>query len=80
MLLPRDQLLCAPNPARRTLATPAGGDGLIVMDAGAYCMSMASTYNMKLNPPEYWVAEGSQLQQIRKAVTLDDWMRVYEGL
>ncbi|KAL4459044.1 hypothetical protein ABPG75_013909 [Micractinium tetrahymenae] len=64
----------------RALATPAGGDGLIVMDAGAYCMSMASTYNMKLNPPEWWVAEGSQLQQIRKGVTLEDWMRVYEGL
>jgi diaminopimelate decarboxylase len=50
------------------------------MDAGAYCMSMASSYNMKLTPAEYWVEGGSQLRQIRKAVTLDQYMAVYEGL
>ena len=27
----------------------------MVHDAGAYCMSMASTYNLKMRPPEYWV-------------------------
>jgi hypothetical protein len=27
----------------------------VVHDAGAYCMSMASTYNLKMRPPEYWV-------------------------
>ena len=31
------------------------GTGLVVHDAGAYCMSMASTYNRKMRPPEYWV-------------------------
>ena len=31
------------------------GSGLVVHDAGAYCMSMASTYNLKISPPEYWV-------------------------
>ena len=31
------------------------GTGLVVHDAGAYCMSMASTYNLKMRPPEYWV-------------------------
>lgn len=31
------------------------GAGLVVHDAGAYCMSMASTYNLKMRPPEYWV-------------------------
>ncbi|PSC73006.1 diaminopimelate decarboxylase chloroplastic-like [Micractinium conductrix] len=59
----------------RSLPTPSAGDGLIVMDAGAYCMSMASNYNMKLAPPEWWVAERTQLQQIRRAVTLEDHMR-----
>lgn len=24
-------------------------------DAGAYCMAMASTYNLRMRPPEYWV-------------------------
>ncbi|KAI8028052.1 hypothetical protein LOK49_LG02G03699 [Camellia lanceoleosa] len=33
------------------------GAGLVVHDAGAYCMSMASTYNLKMRPPEYWVEE-----------------------
>lgn len=32
------------------------GSGLVVHDAGAYCMSMASTYNLKMRPPEYWVS------------------------
>ena len=27
----------------------------MVHDAGAYCMSMASTYNLKMRPTEYWV-------------------------
>jgi len=31
------------------------GAGLVVHDAGAYCMSMASTYNLRMRPPEYWV-------------------------
>ncbi len=50
------------------------------MDAGAYCMSMASTYNLKLTPPEYWVEGGSSLRQIRRGVTLDQYLSVYEGL
>ncbi|EPS58916.1 hypothetical protein M569_15896, partial [Genlisea aurea] len=39
----------------RDLPTPHKGAGLVVHDAGAYCMSMASTYNLKMRPPEYWV-------------------------
>ncbi|THG18127.1 hypothetical protein TEA_005745 [Camellia sinensis var. sinensis] len=38
----------------RELPTPVSGAGLVVHDAGAYCMSMASTYNLKMRPPEYW--------------------------
>ena len=63
----------------RALPTPAPGDGLVVHDAGAYCMAMASTYNLKMRPPEYWVADG-QLRQIRKAETLEDHLRAFEGL
>ena len=44
----------SPPPSRfSSLPTPSAGDGQIVMDAGAYCMSMASNYNMKLAPPEW---------------------------
>lgn len=32
----------------RELPTPAAGDGLVVHDAGAYCMAMASTYNLQV--------------------------------
>ncbi|CAN1255916.1 Bifunctional dihydrofolate reductase-thymidylate synthase [Linum perenne] len=45
----------------RELPTPSKGTGLVVHDAGAYCMSMASTYNLKMRPPEYWVRRISQL-------------------
>ena len=64
----------------RPLPTPAPGDGLLVHDAGAYCMSMASTYNLKLRPPEYWVDEAGGVKQIRRAETFDDHMRAFEGL
>ena len=50
------------------------------MDAGAYCMSMASSYNLTLPPAEWWVQGGTQLQQIRRATTLDDHLRAFEGL
>ncbi|KAK9811531.1 hypothetical protein WJX72_005478 [[Myrmecia] bisecta] len=63
----------------RELATPSAGDGLVVHDAGAYCMSMASTYNLKMRPPEYWVKNG-KLQKIRHAETLEDHLRAFEGL
>ena len=64
----------------RPLPTPSGGDGLVVMDAGAYCMAMASTYNLKMKPAEYWVEDGNKLRRIRKAETLDDHMNLFEGL
>lgn len=64
----------------RDLPTPAPGNALIVHDAGAYCMAMASTYNLKMRPPEYWVSESGSLAKIRHAETLDDHIRMFEGL
>lgn len=55
------------------------GDGLVVHDAGAYCMAMASTYNLKMRPAEYWVAD-SKLAKIRHQETLDDHLKLFEGL
>ncbi len=63
----------------RPLRTPRAGDGLVVHDAGAYCMAMASTYNLKMRPAEYWVADG-QLKQIRRGETLEDHLKLFEGL
>lgn len=63
----------------RELPTPAKGAGLVVHDAGAYCMSMASTYNMKMRPPEYWVDNGS-LVKIRHGETFDDFLKFFDGL
>lgn len=64
----------------RELSTPSEGAGLVVHDAGAYCMSMASTYNLKMRPPEYWVEADGSLKQIRKAESFEDHLRFFEGL
>jgi len=63
----------------RDLPTPGPGAGLVVLDAGAYCMTMASTYNLKMPPAEYWVENGN-VKLIRKAQTLEDHLRLFEGL
>ncbi|KAG0501428.1 hypothetical protein HPP92_001500 [Vanilla planifolia] len=66
----------------RELPTPAktfAGAGLVVHDAGAYCMSMASTYNLKMRPPEYWVENGA-LVKIRREETFDDFIKLFDGL
>jgi diaminopimelate decarboxylase len=63
----------------RALPTPEAGAGLVVMDAGAYCMSMASTYNLKMRPAEYWV-DGGAVAQIRRGETLEDHIKMFEGL
>ncbi|CAH8270834.1 unnamed protein product [Arabidopsis lyrata] len=64
----------------RELPTPPQGACLVVHDAGAYCMSMASTYNLKMRPPEYWVEEDGSITKIRHAETFDDHLRFFEGL
>ncbi|KAH7833084.1 hypothetical protein Vadar_003016 [Vaccinium darrowii] len=64
----------------RELPTPARGAGLVVHDAGAYCMSMASTYNLKMRPPEYWVEEDGSVAKIRHGETFEDHIRYFEGL
>ncbi|CAL4905431.1 unnamed protein product [Urochloa decumbens] len=64
----------------RELPTPDEGAGLVVHDAGAYCMSMASTYNLKFRPPEYWVEEDGSIVKIRHEEKLDDYMKFFDGL
>ncbi|XP_021738650.1 diaminopimelate decarboxylase 2, chloroplastic-like [Chenopodium quinoa] len=64
----------------RKLPTPQSGAGLVVHDAGAYCMSMASTYNLKMRPPEYWIEEDGSVAKIRHGETFEDHMRYFSGL
>ncbi|KAK4405280.1 Diaminopimelate decarboxylase 1, chloroplastic [Sesamum angolense] len=64
----------------RELPTPTKGAGLVVHDAGAYCMSMASTYNLKMRPPEYWIDDDGSVSKIRHAETFDNHLRFFEGL
>jgi diaminopimelate decarboxylase len=60
---------------------PKAGEGLVVHDAGAYCMAMASTYNLKMRPAEWWVRERKGgLALIRRGESLDDHVRMFEGL
>ena len=60
----------------RKLPTPAEGSGLVVMDAGAYCMAMASNYNMKPLPPEV-IVDGNAWSVIRRGQTFEDLMALY---
>ncbi|KAK2966012.1 hypothetical protein RJ640_017090 [Escallonia rubra] len=64
----------------RDLPTPTTGAGLVVHDAGAYCMSMASTYNLKMRPPEYWIEADGSVAKIRHGETFEDHVRYFEGL
>ncbi|KAM3240069.1 hypothetical protein ACQJBY_053631 [Aegilops geniculata] len=64
----------------RELPTPEKGAGLVVHDAGAYCMSMASTYNLKMRPAEYWVEDDGSIVKIRHGETFDDYMKFFDGL
>ena len=61
----------------RELPTPDEGVGLVVCDAGAYCHAMSSNYNLKMRPPEYLV-DGDTLTCIRRAETLEDYLRVFD--
>lgn len=58
----------------RSLGTPREGDGLAVLDAGAYGFSMASRYNLQLLCAEYLV-DGDRVRLIRRAETYDDFAR-----
>lgn len=60
----------------RELPTPSEGSGLAVMDAGAYCMAMASNYNMRLLPPEV-LADGKEWSIIRRGQTFEDLVALY---
>lgn len=66
---PADAPAPAAGPVHPRLPEP--GAGLVVHDAGAYCMAMASTYNLKMRPAEYWVAGGGG-----KPCSCDGWVEL----
>lgn len=64
----------------RKTKTPAPGDGLAVLDSGAYCMAMSSNYNLRMRPQELWVSgEGSMVEGIRRAETIDGFLRYFDA-
>jgi diaminopimelate decarboxylase len=63
--------------ADRALAEVARGDRLLIMNAGAYGMSMASNYNSRPRPAEVLV-EGKYYHQIRRRETWNDLVRMEE--
>ncbi|MDR2050777.1 MAG: diaminopimelate decarboxylase [Deltaproteobacteria bacterium] len=48
------------------------GDLLAFLDAGAYCYSMASTYNQRLRPAEILIRPDGEIRLIRRRETLED--------
>ncbi|XP_060566685.1 uncharacterized protein LOC132725567 [Ruditapes philippinarum] len=60
----------------RYLTTPHEGCTLAVFDAGAYCSSMGSNYNMRARPAEVLV-NGNKLELIRRPDSLDDILGPY---
>jgi diaminopimelate decarboxylase len=63
--------------ADRELAEVARGDRLLIMNAGAYGMSMASNYNSRPRPAEVLV-EDKYYHKIRRRETWDDLVRLEE--
>ena len=55
----------------RQLSEVAVGDLLVIKNAGAYAMSMASNYNSRLRPAEVLIING-EAKLIREQETLDD--------
>ncbi len=53
------------------------GDILGVMDAGAYGMAMASTYNLRPLPAEVFVAVDGSMELVRRRVTADELAAQY---
>jgi diaminopimelate decarboxylase len=60
--------------SQRTLGPVEQGDLLAVMTAGAYGMSMASTYNSRPRPPEVLV-DGTHFRVVRERETVRDLYR-----
>ncbi|GJQ09349.1 hypothetical protein GpartN1_g1140.t1 [Galdieria partita] len=59
----------------RKLPRPEEGNGMAIMDTGAYCYAMASNYNMRPKPAEILV-DGKQWKYIRRRETFEDMMHL----
>lgn len=68
----------------REVAELSEGDIVGILDAGAYGMSMASTYNMRPLPAEVWIPTEGPPRLIRKRLSptefVSDYMASYETL
>lgn len=58
----------------RPILLPNEGDYFAVMDAGAYCMAMASNYNLRARPAEILV-DGRMIRLIQSRETYNEVVR-----
>jgi diaminopimelate decarboxylase len=58
----------------RELELPSPGDLIAVRDAGAYCFSMSSNYNLRLRAAEVMIEKGAA-RLIRRRETFEDLVR-----
>lgn len=61
----------------RQIAEIREGDILGIMDAGAYGMSMASTYNLRPLPAEIYIREDSSIEVMRPRLTAEELAEQY---
>lgn len=60
----------------RSIPAIRPGDILCFENAGAYCYSMASSYNTRPRPAEVYLRAGQEAQLIRRRETVDDILRL----
>ena len=65
--------------ANRGMPELSIGDVLVIHDAGAHGSAMGFNYNGKMRCAEYLLLDG-KLNLIRRAETVDDYLRTMEGL
>ena len=62
----------------RTIVLPEEGDLYAVMDAGAYCMAMASNYNLRARPAEVLI-HGGEVTLIQARETYEEVVKKNVG-
>lgn len=61
----------------RAIAELTEGDIVGILDAGAYGMSMASTYNMRPLPAEVWIPSEGPPRLVRKRLSPEDFVTAF---
>ena len=63
----------------RELPVVRVGDYIVIHNAGAHSYAMGHNYNNRLRSAEYLITESGEIEQIRRAETIEDLFRTTEG-